>query len=94
MVERTNLAPLGNIGDTFDMLIAEADLAPQTSVKSGSVARETMESLRVELLTGGLMLELVILAQPHVARKAAEQSTSVVPYHSLTLYACGVHQRT
>jgi len=76
------------------MFIAEANLAPQTRIQSSPVTRKTMESFGVELLTGGLVLELVIFAQPHVARKATKQTTSVIPHHTLTLYACGIDQRT
>lgn len=93
-VLRAYLSSLSNIRNTFHMFIAEANLAPETCIQSCPVTRKTMKRLGVELLTGCLMLELVVFAQPHVARKATEQTASVIPYHTLTLYACGIHQWT
>ena len=76
------------------MILAEADLAPETRVLTVSVATLTLEVLRLDHLTAGLVLELVVLAEELEAEAAGEDPAAVIPDAALTLDALGVPEDT
>jgi len=77
-----------------DVILTEADLAPETSVLAVSVAALTLEVLRLHHLAAGLVLELVVLAKELEAEAAGEAATAVVPDSPLTLDTLGVPEDT
>ena len=76
------------------MILAEADLAPETRVLTVSVATLTLEVLSLDHLTAGLVLELVVLAQELKAEAAGEHPSSKVPNSTITLDTLRVSERT
>ena len=58
-----------------DVILTEADLAPETRVLAVTVTGQALEVLRLHHLTACLVLELVILAQELEAEATGECST-------------------
>ena len=77
-----------------DVILTEADLAPETRVLSVSVAALALEVLGLHHLAAGLVLELVVLAEELEAEAAGEDATSVFPDSTLTLDTLGVTEDT
>ena len=65
----TSLSLFSNSLDALpaDVVVAKANLALETRVLPVLVARLTLERLGLDDLTGGLVLELVVLAEEVVA---------------------------
>lgn len=76
-----------------DMVVAIADLAPQTRELAQLVTRHTLVRLQIQSLTAGLMLELVVLTQMPIAERTEINSTTVIPHSSLAFRAFCVLQR-
>ena len=76
------------------MLITETNFASQTGELSVLVTRYAFEVLRLHLLTGRLMLELVVFANEGRAEGTLEHSASVTPHVPIALYTNGIDQRT
>ena len=70
-----------------DVVVAKANLALETRVLAVFVARLTLERLGLDDLTGGLVLELVVLAEMRVAERADEDPPAVIPDSTLALDA-------
>ena len=64
------------------VVIAVARLASQTRVLAVLVARLALERLRLDDLTGSLVLKLVVFAEEVVAKGALEDATPVIPHFS------------
>jgi len=73
-----------------DVILTEADLAPEAGVLAVSVAALALEVLRFHDLAAGLVLELVVLAEELEAEAAGEAAAAVVPDSPLALDTLGV----
>ena len=71
------------------MVVAEADLALETRVLAVLVSGLALQGLGLDDLTGGLVLELVVLAEVRVAERADEDPASVLPHAAVALDADG-----